>query len=130
MRRRRRTLSAIVRLSCSPYRTTSPPTPAGAAAFLVSFIEGAPHLFAFFFLNDPPPPEISPLPLPDALPICRGDELARRREDDRGVELLGRRSGSGPVGAERPCERLGTFVSLARHREDPPPFPHRHLRTS
>src|SRR6202522_3720282 len=23
----------------------------------------------FFFLNDPPPPEISPLPLPDALPI-------------------------------------------------------------
>src|SRR2546430_8823154 len=23
----------------------------------------------FFFLNNPPPPEISPLPLPDALPI-------------------------------------------------------------
>src|SRR5256885_8793020 len=24
----------------------------------------------FFFLNDPPPPDISPLPLPDAFPIC------------------------------------------------------------
>src|SRR2546430_3775212 len=24
----------------------------------------------FFFFNDPPPPESSPLPLPDALPIC------------------------------------------------------------
>src|SRR5256885_4594914 len=27
-------------------------------------------LFLFFFLNDPPPPKISPLPLHDALPIC------------------------------------------------------------
>src|SRR2546430_13525601 len=26
--------------------------------------------FPFFFLNDPATPEISPLPLPDALPIC------------------------------------------------------------
>src|SRR2546429_9882432 len=25
--------------------------------------------FLFFFLNDPPPPKIYPLPLPDALPI-------------------------------------------------------------
>src|SRR2546430_17383114 len=31
-----------------------------------------PHfLFFFFFLNDPPPTEISPLPLPAALPISR-----------------------------------------------------------
>src|SRR2546427_544404 len=39
-------------------------------------------LFFFFFLNDPAPPEISPFPLPDALPIspqlapplgCRAD---------------------------------------------------------
>src|SRR5256885_6369264 len=28
-----------------------------------------PHLFSFFFLNDPPPPDTSPLPLPAALPI-------------------------------------------------------------
>src|SRR2546425_1005560 len=27
------------------------------------------HLFLFFFLNDPAPPEISPLPLPASLPI-------------------------------------------------------------
>src|SRR2546429_9685101 len=32
----------------------------------------------FFFFNDPAPPEIYPLPLPDALPIC-ADALARRR---------------------------------------------------
>src|SRR2546430_13924602 len=30
-------------------------------------------LFFFFFLNDRAPPEISPLPLPAALPICRRD---------------------------------------------------------
>src|SRR2546421_4302854 len=28
------------------------------------------HFFSFFFFNDPAPPEISPLPLHDALPIC------------------------------------------------------------
>src|SRR2546430_6939766 len=28
-----------------------------------------PHLFFFFFLNDPAPPDISPLPLPAALPF-------------------------------------------------------------
>src|ERR1035437_11135496 len=27
-------------------------------------------VLAFFFFNDTAPPEISPLPLPDALPIC------------------------------------------------------------
>src|SRR5260370_195150 len=29
------------------------------------------HQFFFFFLNDPAPPEISPLPLPDPLPISK-----------------------------------------------------------
>src|SRR5256714_4063261 len=29
----------------------------------------APRTFLFFFFNDPAPPEISPLSLPDALPI-------------------------------------------------------------
>src|SRR2546430_8157972 len=28
------------------------------------------NLFFFFFFNDPPPTGFSPLPLPDALPIC------------------------------------------------------------
>src|SRR5260370_11563822 len=30
----------------------------------------APCVISFFFLNDPATPEISPLPLHDALPIC------------------------------------------------------------
>src|SRR5256884_5962152 len=30
----------------------------------------------FFFFNDPATTEISPLPLPDALPICKSDETA------------------------------------------------------
>src|SRR5256886_6139148 len=30
-------------------------------------------IFFFFFFNDPAPPEIYPLPLPDALPICERD---------------------------------------------------------
>src|ERR1017187_8389920 len=37
--------------------------------------------FTFFFFNDPATPEISPLPLPDALPISRGaieQHIARR----------------------------------------------------
>src|SRR3989475_8973413 len=36
-----------------------------------------PHFFCFFFFNDPPPTEIYPLPLHDALPIFdRGDRVA------------------------------------------------------
>src|SRR3989454_10239048 len=35
--------------------------------FLLSSLP--PHFFFFFFLNDPAPPEIYPLSLPDALPI-------------------------------------------------------------
>ena len=39
--------------------------------------------FFFFFLNDPAPPEISPLPLPDALPIY----LAENAEQARACRL-------------------------------------------
>ncbi len=46
-----------------------------------------------------------------------GDELARRGEDDRGVELLGRRPRAGPLGSERARERLGGLVTLTRERE-------------
>src|SRR3989454_10794716 len=35
--------------------------------------------FFFFFFNDPAPPEIYPLPLPDALPICAGSDDGARR---------------------------------------------------
>src|ERR1041385_9530816 len=31
---------------------------------------GSMRVFVSFFLNDPPPPDISPLPLHDPLPIC------------------------------------------------------------
>src|SRR2546427_6793424 len=37
-----------------------------------------PRLASFFFLNDPPPTEISTLPLHDALPIPRGPGRSRR----------------------------------------------------
>src|SRR2546423_12833548 len=33
--------------------------------------------FFFFFFNDPAPPEIYPLPLPDALPICSSSRAPR-----------------------------------------------------
>src|SRR2546421_13068156 len=38
----------------------------------------------FFFFNDPAPPEISPLPLPDALPIC-ANRVAAATLDDAAV---------------------------------------------
>src|SRR2546422_10318038 len=47
------------------------------------------HFFFFFFLNDPAPPEISPLPLHAALPIfhdrgrVRGDHRASEKGTDR-----------------------------------------------
>src|SRR2546427_2262826 len=34
--------------------------------------------FFFFFFNDPAPPDISPLPLPDALPICTSPPRSTR----------------------------------------------------
>src|SRR5256885_87781 len=36
----------------------------------VFFIISSPQFYFFFFFNDPAPPEIYPLPLHDALPIC------------------------------------------------------------
>src|SRR5258708_31755769 len=39
----------------------------------------SPYLSFFFFFNDPAPPEISPLPLPDALPILADDLIAGHR---------------------------------------------------
>src|SRR5256885_4294013 len=46
--------------------------------------------FYFFFLNDPAPPEIYPLPLHDALPICAGAELAQfvGRADEQHVHRV------------------------------------------
>src|SRR2546422_9752237 len=53
-----------------------------------------PHQTFFFFLNDPAPPEISPLPLHDALPIGAGGRI------DRHIVLdlrLARAEEGGPV---------------------------------
>src|SRR2546430_15525527 len=45
----------------------------------------------FFFLNDPAPPEISPLPLHAALPIWRAGLMFQRLASSRWpTELLGR----------------------------------------
>src|SRR2546430_11030286 len=48
----------------------------------------------FFFFNDTAPPEISPLSLPDALPICRGNRgrvsRTSRRDRFRGGDAPGR----------------------------------------
>src|SRR2546428_12361236 len=63
--------------------------------------------FFFFFLNDPAPPEISPFPLPAALPFCpealgraavAGRLLGRCRGDVRGGGSV---RGGPPRGAER-----------------------------
>ena len=56
-------------------------------------------------------------------------ELARRGEDDRGVELLGRRlvGASRPLGPERAGERLRGRIIRAREREHPARLRSRHL---
>src|SRR5262249_47032338 len=56
------------------------------------------------------------------------NELAGRGEDDRRVELLGRRARAGPLGAQRAGERLRASVALSRHCEDTAAFPQRDLR--
>src|SRR2546430_12308193 len=47
-------------------------------------------MFFFFFFNDPAPPEISPLPLPAALPILPGRLLAGGGRPARVVPLVRR----------------------------------------
>ena len=56
------------------------------------------------------------------------DELAGRGEDDRRVELLGRRARARPLRAERARERLRLVVALARDREDAAALRPRDLR--
>ena len=58
----------------------------------------------------------------------RRDELAGRGEDDRRVELLGRRARAGPLRAERAGERLRLVVALARHGEHAAALAPRDLR--
>jgi hypothetical protein len=56
-------------------------------------------------------------------------ERARRGEDQRRVERLGRQlaGDAHPLGPELARERLRVVIARAREREDPPPLPHRDL---
>src|SRR2546422_1150778 len=69
-----------------------------------------PASFFFFFFNDTAPPEISPLPLHAALPICRRGPPApgprRRRRQGRGAASPPRLVLIGYRGAE--CRGQGT----------------------
>src|SRR3989454_758013 len=68
-------------------------------SFLASFV-----FSFFFFFNDPATPEISPLPLPDALPTSRLGAPPRRRRHGRGGE---RGPGAVPAGAQPPLRDPG-----------------------
>src|SRR5256885_7532948 len=65
--------------------------PASSALYLTRILVS----LLFFFLNDTAPPEISPLPLPDALPFSCGcaDLLPRRGASPRRAPSALRRSG-------------------------------------
>src|SRR4051812_50230843 len=82
-------------------------------------------IFFFFFLNDPAPPEIYPLPLPDALPIYR--RAARRgvrgRGDARGRDVRAARARAraahpAVVGGRPDGRRGGRVDGGARRRGD------------
>src|SRR2546427_11707471 len=73
-----------------------------------SFLLPSPY-FVFFFFNDPPTPEISPLSLHDALPISRGHEpVVGRRGPGRhagGRHLSDLRDHPAAARARRPRDR-------------------------
>src|SRR2546430_888350 len=53
--------------------------------------------FFFFFLNNPAPPEISPLPLPAALPISPHRERVRPRDEPLARAVVAPQARSGEV---------------------------------
>src|SRR2546426_10541126 len=93
--------------------------------FLVFSVLSLPPCLFFFFLNDPAPPEIYPLPLPDALPIsCHARRaLARGAGSPRRSPRRARpppRGLSTPASRRLPRERRGPKVDAE------PPAPNRH----
>src|SRR5256885_16261559 len=66
-----------------------------AIVSIVFFYPAQYHLSFFFFLNDPAPPEIYPLPLHAALPISAG----------------------GGAGCNRAAEKIGAFYQAHRHQD-------------
>src|SRR5260370_22224259 len=86
-----------------------------------------PLLFPFFFfLNDPPPPEISPLPLHDALPIPPQNRLPQCSVQGQlgySRRLLFR--SLFPLLPDRPAFPRGHYPGCCtgKHRFHPPPVP-------
>src|SRR5260370_798637 len=64
------TIHATDRLSCADCPSRSFFLRSLGTFLFLSYTVAPPFSFFFFFLNDPAPPEIYPLPLHDALPIC------------------------------------------------------------
>src|SRR2546430_6340457 len=76
--------------------------------------------FFFFFLNDPPTPEISPLPLPAPLPISGGH--ARHRHPRRRAGSRGRQSrNEHPPASRRRPHRLARPAPDPLRQPGPPP---------
>src|SRR2546430_16338153 len=86
------------------------------------------YLFFFFFFNDPATPEISTLPLPDALPISRVLRAVspRHRRGDRAAA----RPAPGAGGVRLPLDPLSrpTPVRWSSARVQPRQFLRRELR--
>src|SRR5256885_11766226 len=91
-------------------------------------LKGSNEFFYFFFLKDPAPPDISPLPLHDALPISRRrPPCASRRRKHRGARRW-QASARAPApprascAARRPCwsGRARTRDPCATARAFPP----------
>src|SRR2546428_10617623 len=74
-----------------------------------------PTASSFFFLKDPAPPEISPLPLPAALPLP-GQHAARRGAHGAGVLGARRRHAEAREGLLARAEVAPAVVNDSNHR--------------
>src|SRR5260370_41250762 len=74
-------------------------------------------IFFFFFFNDPAPPEISPLPLHDALPISRRPPRGQQRSAGAGLAILAPPRGHVPSGTHLPLLRHSAGRALRRRSD-------------
>src|SRR5256885_16724432 len=76
----------------------------------------------FFFLNDPPPPETYPLPLPDALPFyCSGELAPRPGQHSRRSRVRPRAVPESPERHPRPPRVHGVLLRLGHPVRAPAP---------
>src|SRR5256885_15264856 len=68
----------------------------------------------FFFFNDTPPPEISPLPLPAALPFCEGRGAKNFRRRRRREAVAGDAGGGKAEGGVDPGSGAPAAAGLLR----------------